>query len=670
MKIILGQTAGEPCRTPGDGEVLLAPRASDGRKQRQAALTALREGAKGFPCGAGEPASLVVQGVPVLDDMLAAEILVRSAKGEKLPQGIERFAQYAAVCREGLRPGTVSLEASLEGVYLAMLNVTGICYQDGSAGENFLASWARLARAIFAAAEAGIDPSGSSFLAGNPEFSREMAYLRSDRDVFLTDVQRGQRWKVSIPGGPAEAPALYLDCPRSILFKSWARQDNGSPSGACLFLAVRFEKKNWVFSTDPAQRLPLKPLSERLQQAELALGGAPAAADPWFDGAPFTYTLVAAPRAGTRLADTEVLRIARTWLNARSAAPSGSRGKTLAIASTGALLVVVLATAPFWKRGEPKEQGAGPVVAAGDKEPGPVSRGSIASVEEVAKCRADGVNTDGFAVIIGVGASQGTGFQQLEGSVPDAAAFYCLLRERYGFKPEHMRLLVDRRDLAKDADGKALPVFADPTKEQVTTAIQEVGAGTQKYSDDSRTDFVLFFAGHGDTKKLARQNGYLVLSGYDAAKSDLTGFDMGYLSKFLALHIKSSHRLIMTDCCFSGFVITSRGTDLNFDSSAIYKNWGRAAHVLITAGTEQQPAFEENGRSYFTKALLEAVGKELSADTNKDGIVTDEELGSYLKQRVPEIAAKRKLKLNPLHWRDQEHDDMGQFLFIPRGEKR
>src|SRR5207248_8258240 len=57
---------------------------------------------------------------PALDDMLAASIVRWLATGEKLLPGLDAFARYAALAREGLQPGDVPPEASLEGIYLAV----------------------------------------------------------------------------------------------------------------------------------------------------------------------------------------------------------------------------------------------------------------------------------------------------------------------------------------------------------------------------------------------------------------------------------------------------------------------------------------------------------------------------------------------------------------------
>ena len=93
----------------------------------------------------------------------------------------------------------------------------------------------------------------------------------------------------------------------------------------------------WVFTTDPTQRLPIKSLAEALQAAEVARDPA-AKSDPWFDGKPFGHTLVATPRHGTKLSDAQVLAIVRRWSRARGSTPAASRW----LPTAAAVLVLVV----------------------------------------------------------------------------------------------------------------------------------------------------------------------------------------------------------------------------------------------------------------------------------------------------------------------------------------
>ena len=125
-----------------------------------------------------------------------------------------------------------------------------------------------------------------------------------------------------LPGGPPKASGLMLRQPKCLLWKHWARADEEAPlGGSYLFTAVCGEDGNWIFSTDPVHRQPIKGLAEVLQAAELQAAGEEAKSDPWFDGQPFGHTLVAPPKRGSKLTSKEVLRIARQWSRARKAPP-------------------------------------------------------------------------------------------------------------------------------------------------------------------------------------------------------------------------------------------------------------------------------------------------------------------------------------------------------------
>ncbi len=320
MQIVFRHVTDEEFAQPPEGEVILRLRHETATGVRAMAEYVLKHGVKAFPQGTAPLGKIVAPFNPTLDDMLAVEFAQRLLAGEKLPEGAKSFARYAALAREGLKPGEVPLESSLEGIYLAMRNNAGEDLTKPEAGARFAADWARLAEHVTKATKAGVDPFMQAFLAEGPEFARERSFLRHDREVFRQDVQRGQEWNVKVPGGAPDSFGLLLHEPKSLLFKYWSRDPQSGRDGKpYLLLAVDWGNKQWVFSTDPVQRLSLLGLHEKLQAAEAAADAGRAASDPWFDGAVFAHTLVAAPKNGTVLSDKEVLRIARDWSQAKTA---------------------------------------------------------------------------------------------------------------------------------------------------------------------------------------------------------------------------------------------------------------------------------------------------------------------------------------------------------------
>src|SRR5262249_26596491 len=160
--------------------------------------------------------------------MLAAELVRRFILGEMAPSseeflslarsltrqlapdelrsvGMSRFARYASLARQGIKPGKVSLDCSLDGIFIAIRYDAGGDLSDPEATVKFHASWRPLAKCIFEAALQSIDPFTQSFLEDRLEFVKEREYLRHDQEVFRLDVLRGEQWLIQMPGAPSDS---------------------------------------------------------------------------------------------------------------------------------------------------------------------------------------------------------------------------------------------------------------------------------------------------------------------------------------------------------------------------------------------------------------------------------------------------------------------------------
>jgi uncharacterized caspase-like protein len=359
---------------PGAGDLILVAARQNEQQRRDRARLFLERGAAGFVAGSGPIRQIVLPPHPTFDDLLAAEFLARSLAGETLPAGCGAWAEYAKLVREGLRPGDVPLERSVEAVFLAMVNDPELIRPDPNCPdpdltlpaneELFLRNWAKLARRVMQAAEQGLDPFTTPLCDG-AEFARERTFLARDRDVYRQDVTRGERWIVSVPDGPPKASALVLRQPKCVLFKHWPRIDESSPTGdGYLLLAVRWAASDWAFSTDPVHRLSLTGLAEMLQTAESEADPQSAAANPWFDGAPLNHTLIAAPEGGSKLEDERIEEIVKQWCGADdlTATPDVHRESVLSrrtvltsSLATGAAAVSAI-TWWNWPRERPREE--------------------------------------------------------------------------------------------------------------------------------------------------------------------------------------------------------------------------------------------------------------------------------------------------------------------------
>jgi hypothetical protein len=341
MQIVFLSHTDSAWSSPGPGDIQLRPRLPEHPDQRRLACLVLDEGLTGLAQGEPPLARIVIRTDATLDEMLAATFVEQLAGGHALPAGARAFATYAAMAREGLKPGDLPLKESLVGIFKAICRDAGDLTNPVVA-ERFVAEWQRISRRILEAAASGKNPLTTQLFSGDPEFARAQAFLANDADVYhLQDVPRSKRWLVSIPGGPPHRVSGLLvgSPPQSCLWKYWCREDPEAPGKkGYVFLAFLEKPGHWVFSTNPIHRLPIASLAAQLQKAEAAKDPERAARDPWFDGKPFEHTLVAAPKRGSLLDDRDVLRIVKKWGRVRRYRPGRSTWKYAAAVAAAVLL--------------------------------------------------------------------------------------------------------------------------------------------------------------------------------------------------------------------------------------------------------------------------------------------------------------------------------------------
>lgn len=114
---------------------------------------------------------------------------------------------------------------------------------------------------------------------------------------------------------------------------------------------------------------------------------------------------------------------------------------------------------------------------------------------------------------------------------------------------------------------------------------------TELFKDDS--DVALFyFSGHGYVENTG---GYLITS--ECQDGD-DGFSMTELLQ-IANESKARNKVIILDCCHSGFAGKATGSD---SSSTLSEGM-----TILTASSESQYALEENGSGVFTGLLVDAL---------------------------------------------------------------
>jgi class 3 adenylate cyclase len=161
-------------------------------------------------------------------------------------------------------------------------------------------------------------------------FPRERLLLAQDSNEYSEDKARGRTCGGRVGGCSEPVVGLYLDHPRSLLFKMFARTDRAAPGAHGYgFLTVDWsddKKRRFVISVDPASGTHLRGLGEALEAAESAkrndMGQArplhpkryPADnSDPWYFGQGHGFTIVDSPARGTVLTAEEVEQVRMAW---------------------------------------------------------------------------------------------------------------------------------------------------------------------------------------------------------------------------------------------------------------------------------------------------------------------------------------------------------------------
>jgi hypothetical protein len=168
-----------------------------------------------------------------------------------------------------------------------------------------------------------------------------------------------------------------------------------------------------------------------------------------------------------------------------------------------------------------------------------------------------------------------------------------------------------------------------------TAIIQEFSNITKKAESNDRV--LIFFAGHGETMDLpdGGEMGFLVPVDGDKTDLYLSAIKMEEL-RTLSLLSEAKHILYLVDACYGGIAsIGARSLDANSTPDYINKITQDKARQMISAGGRGEEVIEkaEWGHSAFTKNLLSGL-RDSKADTDSDGIITAQELGTYLKRKV------------------------------------
>jgi hypothetical protein len=216
---------------------------------------------------------------------------------------------------------------------------------------------------------------------------------------------------------------------------------------------------------------------------------------------------------------------------------------------------------------------------------------------------------DSYALIVG-NSNYSNGWEPIPGAVQDVNEVAKAL-EKHGFN------ITLKTDLNKDEFSRAINEFS------------------LKYGNAEDNRLLFYYAGHGFTRKMAtgEELGYLVMVNAPLPEKDLIGFSINSVDMqsliTQAKIIKARHVLFMFDSCFSGSIINMRERVV---PGNISDNVKHPVRQFITAGRANEPVPD---RSVFKQAFLDLIeGRD--EEPIPDKYVTGEELGLYLKTKVPE----------------------------------
>ncbi len=230
----------------------------------------------------------------------------------------------------------------------------------------------------------------------------------------------------------------------------------------------------------------------------------------------------------------------------------------------------------------------------------------------------DTLYRESHALIIGI--DKYAKWPGLHHAVPDARSMEQLLVTRFGFKPENVTSLYD----------------GEATRANILRALNDKLADAKRVKRDDRV--LVFFAGHGSTRKLAsgRDVGYIIP--VDAALDDLASdaISMPQLQE-VAEALSAKHVLFLVDACYSGLGLT-RGGAPQGSKNFLTDNARRIGRQMLTAGGADQQVADDGpgGHSVFTWTMLQALSGK--ADLNGDGVITGTELAAYVAPAVSAIA--------------------------------
>jgi outer membrane protein assembly factor BamB len=238
-----------------------------------------------------------------------------------------------------------------------------------------------------------------------------------------------------------------------------------------------------------------------------------------------------------------------------------------------------------------------------------------------------------WAVVIGIGKYESQKVNPLNYSASDAQSVYDYLTSKGGFKKENVTLLLN---------------------EQATLKSVKTALGTFLREKAMKDDLVfIYYSGHGAPEIDNNSNDgdglskYIVT--YDADPDNLyaTALPMDEISNIFT-RLSSQRVVFFVDSCYSGasggktFAGQEGGKAGNISDNFLKRLSSGTGRLVITASDANEVALESKklGHGIFTYYLLQGLSG--SADKDKNGFITADEVYNYLHEEVAKESDNRQ----------------------------
>ena len=223
------------------------------------------------------------------------------------------------------------------------------------------------------------------------------------------------------------------------------------------------------------------------------------------------------------------------------------------------------------------------------------------------------IYNESWAVIIGI--NDYKHMPNLNYAVNDAKSVKEMLMKNYNYREDHIKLILNE----------------NATKNGILTGFNEL---LEEAKEDDRV--IVFYAGHGETYTLPSggEKGYLVPVDGDPENLFLSSIPMHQLYEIANMSY-AKHILYLVDACYGGLALAATRGLKKSTPNYIKKITRERGRQIITAGGKDEQVLERSewGHSAFTKNLLTGL-EDKSADMDADGVITADELGGFLAERV------------------------------------